>query len=52
MSRDIPHEALVLVKRMTSDPKVKIKDHWKVCYILFGRSSEFKCKVKKFTFHI
>lgn len=31
MSRDIPHEALVLIKRMTSDPHVDISDHWKVC---------------------
>ncbi len=30
MSRDIPHEAKVLVKRMTADPRVKIKEHWKV----------------------
>lgn len=31
MSLDIPHEAVVLVKRMTADPRVKIKEHWKVC---------------------
>lgn len=33
MSRDIPHEAKVLVKRMTSDSRVKIKEHWKVSWI-------------------
>lgn len=33
MSLDIPHEAEVLVKRMTSDPNVKINEHWKVCYL-------------------
>ncbi len=31
MSFDIPNEAKVLVKRMTADPRVKIKEHWKVC---------------------
>lgn len=31
MSLDIPTEAKVLVKRMTSDPHVKINEHWKVC---------------------
>lgn len=31
MSRDIPHEAKILVKRMTSDFRVKINEHWKVC---------------------
>ncbi len=30
MSRDIPHEALVLIKRMSADPRVKINEHWKV----------------------
>lgn len=30
MSRDIPHEAKVLVKRITADPRVNLKEHWKV----------------------
>ncbi|KAJ6645952.1 Phospholipase B1, membrane-associated [Pseudolycoriella hygida] len=36
MSRDLPHQAKVLVKRMTSDPRVKIKEHWKLITILIG----------------
>lgn len=30
MSRDIPHEARILVKRMFSDPKVNVTEQWKV----------------------
>jgi hypothetical protein len=30
MSRDMPNMSKVLVKRMFSDPKVRIADHWKV----------------------
>lgn len=30
MSRDIPHEARILVKRMHSDPKVNVTEQWKV----------------------
>jgi hypothetical protein len=30
MSRDIPHMASVLVKRIRSDPRVDLKNHWKV----------------------
>ncbi|XP_037036133.1 phospholipase B1, membrane-associated-like [Bradysia coprophila] len=36
MSRDIPHEAKVLVKRMTSDSRVKLNEHWKMITILIG----------------
>lgn len=36
MSRDIPHEAKVLVKRMRSDPNVIIQRHWKLITILIG----------------
>lgn len=34
MSRDIENEAKVLIKRMRSDPKVDIKNHWKVIWIM------------------
>lgn len=36
MSRDIPYEARVLVKRMRNDPKVNLAKHWKVVTILIG----------------
>ncbi|XP_037036130.1 phospholipase B1, membrane-associated-like [Bradysia coprophila] len=36
MSVDIPHEAEVLVKRMTADPRVKMNEHWKLITILIG----------------
>lgn len=32
MSRDIPYEAKILVKRMRSDPNVDLKRHWKCEY--------------------
>lgn len=38
MSRDIPHEAKILVKRMRSDPNVDLKRHWKCkCHIISAR---------------
>lgn len=36
MSRDIPFEAKILVKRMRSDPNVDINEHWKLITILIG----------------
>lgn len=36
MSRDISHEARVLVKRMRGDPHVDIQNHWKIVTILIG----------------
>lgn len=30
MSRDIPHEARLLVKRMYADPMVNVTEQWKV----------------------
>lgn len=36
MSRDIPTEAKVLVRRMTHDPRVNITEHWKMITILIG----------------
>lgn len=36
MSRDIPYEAKVLVKRMRSDPNVDMQNHWKMVTILIG----------------
>lgn len=36
MSRDIPYEARVLVKRMRNDAKVDLADHWKLVTILIG----------------
>lgn len=36
MSRDIPHEARILVKRMRSDPNVDMQRHWKIIKILVG----------------
>lgn len=36
MSRDIPHEAKILVKRMRSDPQVDMQQHWKLVTILIG----------------
>lgn len=30
MSRDIPYEGKVMVKRMISDPNVDVQNHWKV----------------------
>lgn len=38
MSRDLPHEAKILVKRMTNDKNVNIKDHWKLITILIGNN--------------
>lgn len=36
MSQDIPHMARNLVKRMLSDPRVDIQNHWKLITILIG----------------
>lgn len=36
MSRDIPQEAKVLVKRITNDPRVDVPQHWKLVTILIG----------------
>lgn len=36
MSRDIPTEAKVLVRRMTNDPRVNITNDWKLITILIG----------------
>lgn len=36
MSRDIPNEAKVLVKRMINDPHVNVTSHWKLVTILIG----------------
>lgn len=36
MSRDISHEAKILVKRIRSDPKVDVQNHWKLVTILIG----------------
>lgn len=36
MSRDIPHEARILVKRMRGDSKVNLQEHWKIVTILIG----------------
>lgn len=36
MSRDISHEAKILVKRMRSDPNVDVQRHWKLVTILIG----------------
>lgn len=36
MSRDIPYEAKILVKRMRSDPNVDLHQHWKIVTILIG----------------
>lgn len=36
MSRDIPHEAKILVKRMRGDPNVNLQQHWKIVTILIG----------------
>lgn len=36
MSRDIPFEAKILVKRIRSDPNVDINNHWKLITILIG----------------
>lgn len=36
MSRDIPHGAKVLVKRMTYDPNVNVTRDWKMVTILIG----------------
>lgn len=36
MSRDIPHEAKVLIKRITHDRNVDVKQHWKIVTILIG----------------
>lgn len=37
MSRDIPHEARELVKRMHADPMVNVSADWKVRLNWFGR---------------
>lgn len=34
MSRDLPHMARELVKRMKNDPRVDIENDWKVYYVL------------------
>lgn len=36
MSRDMPHEAKVLVKRITNDRRVNNTEHWKLVTILIG----------------
>ncbi|XP_037036189.1 phospholipase B1, membrane-associated-like [Bradysia coprophila] len=36
MSRDIPYEAKVLIKRMSADRRVKINEHWKLITLLIG----------------
>ncbi|CAD7081106.1 unnamed protein product [Hermetia illucens] len=36
MSRDIPYEARILIKRLQSDPKVNMTHHWKLVTILIG----------------
>lgn len=36
MSRDIPHEAKILVKRITNDPVVNVTRDWKMVTILIG----------------
>lgn len=36
MSRDIPHQARVLLTRMTHDPKVDMENHWKVSRVVRG----------------
>lgn len=36
MSRDIPTEAKVLVRRMTNDPRVNVSNDWKLITILIG----------------
>ncbi|XP_055855786.1 phospholipase B1, membrane-associated [Episyrphus balteatus] len=38
MSRDLPFEAKVLVKRLTADKKVNFNDHWKLITILIGNN--------------
>lgn len=38
MSRDIPHEAKVLVKRLTRDPNVNMTHHWKLVTLLIGNN--------------
>lgn len=40
MSRDIPYEANVLVKRMTSDLNVNIREHWKVIIVFFSNIND------------
>lgn len=54
MSRDIPHEAKVLVKRMTSDSRVKLNEHWKVrCFCnekFIEESKSIRVVNLKFTF--
>lgn len=36
MSRDLPNEAKVLVRRMLSDPRVNVTADWKMITILIG----------------
>uniref|UniRef100_A0A336KR02 Phospholipase B1, membrane-associated n=1 Tax=Culicoides sonorensis TaxID=179676 RepID=A0A336KR02_CULSO len=36
MSRDLPHQARVLVHRITSDPKVNVREHWKYINVNIG----------------
>ncbi|XP_037956323.1 phospholipase B1, membrane-associated-like, partial [Teleopsis dalmanni] len=38
MSRDIPYEAKILVKRMQRDPLVNMTDHWKMITLLIGNN--------------
>jgi len=38
MSRDIPFEAKVLVKRMKRDPKVNMTEDWKLVTMLIGNN--------------
>lgn len=36
MSRDLPHMARVLVRRISTDPKVNVKEHWKLINVNIG----------------
>lgn len=38
MSRDLPYEAKILVKRMTNDKNVNFNEHWKLITILIGNN--------------
>ncbi|KFB43209.1 AGAP006395-PA-like protein [Anopheles sinensis] len=38
MSQDLPHQARNLIKRMLGDPKVDMKNHWKLITILMGHN--------------
>uniref|UniRef100_A0A182JJ13 Phospholipase B1, membrane-associated n=1 Tax=Anopheles atroparvus TaxID=41427 RepID=A0A182JJ13_ANOAO len=38
MSQDLPHQARNLIKRMLADPKVDMRNHWKLITILMGHN--------------